>query len=241
MKVILSILVLVPLLSGCGGTSGVSSGSGVAMLRVVNGVPGGTESLTGKPDGAAARPGVLYPMRVNGVCITLGSYVPVKSRGVSFAVELEGSSTNVVPSQFQNLNLGANTENTFVVSVGDGAGSVDGITGYLFQDNDIPVANSVQLRIVNATANVPMSLAAWVVPDGTIPSGNPTINNVALGSASSYITLPPNTYDIYFVGLNCGLDANCARVSAMLNANQNVTVYLLFEGSGSRPLILADN
>jgi hypothetical protein len=178
---------------------------------------------------------VIYSMCVTGVCTALGGYVPVKSGGVSFAVQQEGTTTNLVPPQFQNVNLQANTKNSFVV------GSIDTTTdAVLFQDDDVPAANLVKVRFADVSNNVP-TMPVWIVPTGTTPSGNPTISGVRVGSASSYLTIPPNTYDIYLAGLNCGFDPNCDVVTATLSANQNVTVYLLFEDNGSRALILPAN
>ena len=55
----------------------------------------------------------------------------------------------------------------------------------MFLDDSVPAANSVKLRIAHADPSYPGALAAWVLPDSTAVSGNPTISNVMLGSASS--------------------------------------------------------
>jgi hypothetical protein len=95
--------------------------------------------------------------------------------------------------------------------------------------------------VVAASENV-SSTSAWIVPTGTQASGNPTIGPVSFGTASSYTTLQPNTYDIYLPQLNCGFNSNCNLDTAVtLNANQNFSIYLLWEGLASRTLILADN
>jgi hypothetical protein len=229
---VLTVCALISFICGCGGAGGGSGSNQSAMLRVVNDNPGSTLNVI--IDGTTVTT-VIYSMCVNGVCTALGGYVTVKSGGVNFAVQQEGTTTNLVPPQFQNLNLQANTKNSFVL------GSIDTTTGaVLFQDDDVPAANLVKVRVADVSNNVP-TMSTWIVPTGTTPSGNPTISGVQVGSASSYITIPPNTYDIYLPGLNCGFDANCSEVTATLNANQNFTVYLLFEDNGSRALILPDN
>lgn len=180
---------------------------------------------------------IAYPQCVNEVCQTLSPYVTVKSSGVDFAVEVAGSTTNLVP-QFQKLDLAPNTQNTLIV-----IGTVSGtqVGGYLFLDDSVPSANSVKLRIAHSDPSSPGALAAWVLPDGTTQIGNPTISNVMLGSASSYLTLNPGAYDETFA-ISCFSGPNCIVVGpTTLGANQNVTVYLLNEGSSHRPLILADN
>jgi hypothetical protein len=230
------LLSLAFLTCGCGGAGGSSGSNQLAMLRVVNGM-WGSGGLNVVVDGATVATGIPYSTCVDGVCTALSGYVTVKSGGVNFAVQAPPAQTNLVPSQFQKLNLEPNTKNTFVLSPMDTAGT--NIGGFLFKDDDIPAANMVKLRVADVSPNT--TTPAWIVPTGTSPSGNPTISTVAVGSASSYISLTPNTYDIYLVGLNCGFNPNCAKVTATLNANQSVTVYLLFEGSASRPVILADN
>lgn len=153
---------------------------------------------------------------------TLG-YLTVPAGGFNFAVYQVFSSpgrtsvgtTNLVPSQFQTLNLSPNTQNTFVL--------VEGEVGYLFLDDKVVAAGSVKLRLANADVSpfAPAAAAAWVNPDGGT-SGNPTISGVQLGSASSYVTLPPGQYIAAF-GPNSTLP-NLGPTT--LAANQNVTVYV---------------
>jgi len=226
-------IVLLIIFGAWGCAVGCSGGSQSAMLRVVNGIWGSPLNVT---IGGASAGSVPYSSCVNGVCTALSGYVTVKSGGVNLVVEQEGSSTNIVPSQFQNLNLQPNTRNTIVFCPVGGTA----IGAFLLQDDDTPAANSVKLRVANVSINVP-NMPAWIVVSGTQPSGNPTIANVPFGSASTYMTFSPNTYDIWLVGFNCGLDSNCGDVTATLKGNQNVTVYLLYEGLASRPTILADN
>ena len=150
-------------------------------------------------------------------------YLTVPAGGFNFAIYQVFSSpggtsvgtTNLVPSQFQALNLSPNTQNTFVL-VEDGV-------GYLFIDDNVAAAGSVKLRLVNADVSpfAPTAAAAWVNSDGST-TGNPTISGVQLGSASSYVTLPPEQYIVAF-GPNSTL---LALGPTTLPANQNVTVYL---------------
>jgi hypothetical protein len=185
-------MALVFLLSGCGGAGGGSGSNQSAMLRVVNGMwgSGGVNVIV---DGATVATGIPYSTCVNGICSTLSGYVTVKSGGVNFVVLEPPAQTNIVPSQFQQLNLQSNTKSTFVFSPLDTAGT--NVGGFLFNDDDIPAANAVKLRVADVSPNT--TAPAWIVPTGTSPNGNPTISSVAVGAASSYISMPPNTYDIY--------------------------------------------
>src|ERR1700676_728044 len=221
----------------CGGGATSVSSAQTARLRVVNGswyVPGSMNVLV---DGTTVASNIPYPMCVNEVCQTLSAYVSVKSGGVDFVVEAAGSTTNLVP-QFQKLNLAPNTHNTLIV-----VGTVSGtpVGGYLFLDDDAPAANSVKLRIAHADPSFAGALAAFVLPHGTPASGTPTISNVMLGSASSYLTLNPGSYDETFT-VGCFTGSNCISVGpTTFAANLNVTVYLLNQGSSHRPLVLQDN
>jgi hypothetical protein len=128
-----------------GGGSGSSSGGGAqtAQLRVINGswyVPGNIDVVV---NGTTVVSNIAYPQCVNEVCQTLGPYVTVKSGGVDFAVEVAGTTTNLVP-EFQKLDLAPNTQNTLIV-VGAVLGTQVG--GYLFLDDSVPAANSVKLRL----------------------------------------------------------------------------------------------
>jgi hypothetical protein len=231
------VTVLTLVCEACGGGATSVSTAQTARLRVINGswyVPG---SMNVVVDGTTVASNIAYPTCVNEVCQTLSPYVSVKSGGVDFAVQAAGSTTNLVP-QFQKLNLAPNTQNTLIV-----VGTVSGIPagGYLFLDDDVPVANSVKLRIAHAYPSFPGALAAFVLPDGTAPSGTPTISNVMLGSASSYLTLNPGSYDETFA-VGCFTGSNCIGVGPItFSGNLNVTVYLLNQGSSHRPLVLQDN
>jgi hypothetical protein len=112
----------------------------------------------------------------------LGDYVAVKSQGVNFDVEAQGSSTNLVPGQFQKLMLMGGTHNTFVL------GGDTQIVRFLFQDDNSPATNSVKLRAANADPSAVSPQGVWVFPQGMTASGNPTMN-VALGSASNSLVL----------------------------------------------------
>ena len=221
----------------CGGGATSVSTPQTARLRVINGswyVPGSMNVIV---DGTTVASNIAYPMCVNEVCQTLSNYVSVKSGGIDFAVQAAGDTTNLVP-QFQSLNLAPDTQNTIVV-VGTVSGNAVG--GYLFLDDDVPVANSVKLRIAHADPSFPGSLAAFVLPHGTPASGTPTVTNVMLGSASSYLTLNAGSYDETFT-ISCFTGPNCITVGpTTFSPNVNVTVYLLNQGSSHRPLILQDN
>jgi hypothetical protein len=160
----------------------------------------------------------------------------VQSGGVAFAVQAPGSSTNLVPSRLQTLNLSPNTQNTFVLG-----GDIYPFLGYLFLDNSAPAAGSVKLRIANADPLVSGTLSAWVNSNES-STGSPTFSGVTLGSASSYLTFPPWRYVVTF-NLACVLPfgPNCIVVGPTFAAHQNITVYVFSDLDTHLPFILADN
>jgi hypothetical protein len=223
----------------CGGGGGSGSVAQTARLRVINGSWDVGGSINVVVDGATVVSNIMYPMCVSEVCQALSAYVTVKSGGVDFAVEVTGSTTNLVP-QFQKLNLAPNTQNTLIV-----VGTVGGIPagGYLFLDDDVPAANSVKLRIADADPSWGGSAWVFPAPGPPAPTGNPTVSNLVSGSTSSYLNLSPGSYVEIFASVPCTpIVPDCFEIGpTTLSANQNVTVYLLNEGFSHRPLILADD
>jgi len=245
------LIVVLCAFSGCGGGSAPQ----FAKLRLIFGsttlpydltvIIGETTVATGANTNSTTVPPPgepCVPNRITNVndTICMVDYLTVQSGGVALTVQPSGSSTNLVPSQFQSLNLPPNTQNTFVL--------IDPETGYLFRDDSTPAAGSVKLRIANADPSVGGTLSAWVNSNDS-NTGNPTITGVTLGSASGYVSLPPGTY---FVNFNVGCVASsCIRAGpTSFAANQNVTVYVFSDKqlqlpspilNIQAPFIIADN
>lgn len=228
-------------ITGCGG--GAGGGSGSAKLRVLNAQTGG--SLNVVVDGTTVVTNDQYPMCVYEICQTLSEYVAVKSGGVSFALTTPPDTTNLVPTQFQELKLTGDTQTTFVFGPPMTFSNNAPYTGFLFADDDVPAANSVKIRIANVYPSGPASLSAFILPEGTMPSGNPTLNNIALGSASDYVTVPPGSHTVWFVvpakTLGTPPSPYTSWGPTTYPANQNFTVYLIQESDTNRAVILADN
>jgi uncharacterized protein DUF4397 len=243
-KLIFATVASVLLICGCGGNSSSSSGSGSASasLRVLNATQdvGSVNVVVG---GDTIVTGDTYPTCTNEICQTLSGYQMVKSGGVSFALEdTSNPSKNYVPSQFQTLNLTTNTQSTFVLSAPPSENASAPDVGYLFADDNTPAANSVKIRIANVDPRNP-TVSAFILPAGTMPTGNPPVSNLAIGSASSYIPMPPGSYTVWFVG-NFGVLGPVTSMTwgpSTYSANQNYTVYLMQQIDASRAVILADN
>jgi hypothetical protein len=215
--------------SGCGG----GSSSQYAKLRVVF-PPAAFDGPSTYPSTVTINGFTLvFPQptcpSANQACTM--DYLTVPAGGCKFAAQYPGSSSNVIQSQFQTLSLAPSTQNTFVYL---------GASQNLLLDDGTPAAGSAKLRIANTDGGLSGPLEAWVNSTGSI-AGNPTISAVTLGSASSYVTLPPGSY-ILTIGLpELGI-TGVLPVPITLVANQNVTVYLYVNYLlGDSTLILADN
>jgi|ERR1700722_19542509 hypothetical protein len=234
-------LVIALLTCGCGGSSG--SGSGSAKLRVLD-ESNGASQFNVVVDGETVSSNNPYPNCLYEVCQTLSAYATVKSGSVSFALETPPGSTNIAPSEFQKLNLASDTQSTFVLGPTTSFAVNAPYTGYVFLDDDMPAANAVKIRIANVDPRAP-NVSAFILPEGTSPSGNPTVSNIALGAASNYITVPAGSYTVWFLvpAPSLGLTPSPYTTwgPTTYTTNQNVTVYLVQVLEISEAVILADN
>ena len=252
MRYSIFLIVVLCCFSGCGGgngssqsansqsnsgQSGSSQSGSSAKFRVIIGSWAVPTDLTIIINGTTVATGISYTMCLsNEVCPAQSAYLTVPSGGVDFAIHAPGSSSNLVPSQFQKLNLSPNTQNTFVLS-----GGTPDIVGYLFLDDSTPASGSVKLRIAFVTGIGFGGVSAWVNPNGS-STGNPNLS-VQQGAASSYLTLSPGPYFVTF-SLPCGFltTPNCVVTGPItFAANQNITVYMFEDLDTHIPFILADN
>jgi len=182
-------------------------------------------------------------MCVYEICQTLSTYATVKSNG-SFKLE-DSAGADHAPSQFNKLSLTNNTQNTFILT----PPTVNSVTttdiGFLLTDDSVPAANSVKIRIANVDPRGPDPLSAFILPEGVQPSGDPTVSNVAFGSGSAYVTVPPGSYTVWFVVPAKSLGATPSPYTTWgpttYTANSNFTVYLMQQLDNNRGVILADN
>jgi hypothetical protein len=229
MRYSIFLIVVLCAFSGCGGGSSTQ----FARLRVLF-PPAAFDGPSTYPSAVTVNGFTLvFPQPTcassNQACTM--DYLTVPAGGCKFAAQYPGSSSNVIQSQFQTLSLAPSTQNTFVYL---------GASQSLFLDDGTPAAGSAKLRIANTDGNLSGPLEAWVNSTGST-TGNPTISGVALGSASSYVTLAPGHYILTF-GLPLLGITEFLPVPTTLVANQNVTVYLYVNYLlGDSTLTLADN
>jgi uncharacterized protein DUF4397 len=161
-------------------------------------------------------------------------YQTEKSGSHQFAMEASGSTTNLVPSADQTINLGSSTQNTFIL---DGYSS--SISGIMLSDDTTTPANSgISLRIVNAAPSI-AGADVFIVASGATLSGSPAISDLTFGSASSYQSLAAGTYTVYFTEPGTTLEYYDTG-TVTFTANQNRTIVLLSGPGSLTSVTLAD-
>jgi len=166
---------------GCGG------GGGSTKLRV----------LAASPDEPSVQ--VLVDNVVVGNQLAYQAntdYLSVHSGSRQFAIEAVGTTTNLLPNN-ATLTLNNDTETTVIM-----AGFSSSLQGIVLNDNITSAASStINLRIVNAAPGLGEVDVYVVAPGTSLSSVQPTLTNLAFGTASDYINLPVGTtsnYEVYF-------------------------------------------
>jgi hypothetical protein len=161
-------------------------------------------------------------------------YQTEKSGSHALAMEAPSSTTNLVPSADQTLNLGGSTQTTFIL--GGYSSSISGIL--LSDDTTAPTNSGISLRIVNAAPSI-TAADVFIVPSSATLSGTPTISDLTFGSPSSYQSLAAGTYTVYFTESGTLLSYYNTG-SLTFTANQNRTIVLLSGPGSLTSVTLAD-
>jgi len=181
-------LIVVAAALGCGGSQGTAGGSGAgsfgaASLRVVvlNPTAG---AVNVSVDGDIVSSNLPY----------LGNtgYVPIKSGG---AGQLDIETTNAVAVQPVNttLNLPANSRSTFLL---DGWAHFEQSSCVMTDDNAPAPNSAAKLRIMDATLAAIHDI--YLMPASPAPSGTPLVALSAFNNVTSYQTLAPGSYEVFF-------------------------------------------
>ena len=167
---------LAALTASCGG------GGSNARLRLMNASPdeGNVDALI---DSKTIATGIGFG--------TASNYASVGSGSRHLQIELSGTSTPVVD---ETLTLSSGLDTTLLLA--NFATNLNAIQ--LQDDNSPPTSGDAKLRVVNAASSLAPA-DVYVVSDGTdINSVAPFITNMEFESASTYATLTPGTYRIWF-------------------------------------------
>jgi uncharacterized protein DUF4397 len=174
---------------GCGGTqttANSSSGNGnfsSASLRVIVLNPTAAP-VNVSVDGATVSPNLPY----------LGNtgYVPIKAGGAGQLV-IDPSNPPAVNPVNTPLNLAPNSHSTFLM---DGWAHFEQ-SSCLMTDDNTPAPNSAaKLRIMDATLAAIHDI--YLMPASPAPTGTPLVALSPFNSATSYQTLAPGSYEVFF-------------------------------------------
>ena len=180
----LGFLTLLLTLAGAGCKSAGTIASD-AQLRVMNAAVE-QPSLTFLLTTATVASSLAYP--------TATAYTQEAPGGYTLHVEPAGTTATLInqPVVFQ-----AGTSYTFIAAEAAFA-SPSLAPIFLIDDNSAPASGQMKLRVVNASPDVG-NLDVYVVSPGKSLQGvSPTVGNLGFQSASTYQSLAPGNYEVYF-------------------------------------------
>jgi len=198
--------------SGCGSGSQMMSPTpaSTANVRVLVG-SASAGAVTVQVDGATVK-NLAYPQD--------SGYMQVKI-GSQMAVQVPGFGPNPMGVPTGNFAPGSN--HTFMV---DGWGTF-GMSSMLLNDDMTAAPNGgVKLRIMVAAKMTGLN-DVYIMPAGSLPSGAPTLSNIALNSVSSYQALPAGSYDVFVTAAGAPASVVFQAPTLALTAGQNRTLVLV--------------
>jgi Domain of unknown function (DUF4397) len=173
-----------------------SCGSGnSAKIRVINAIPDAQASLDVDVNGNKITGST--PLAFESIFPSQGSaatYTSVPSGTDTIAAFLTNTTGSPV-TQCTSCSLSGSTQYTVVLDGFAANGSINSI-GLISDNNTAPTTGSLEFRIIDASANTPsVGLDVYITP----PSGDTTgitPQTIALGQATSYITLANAAYNL---------------------------------------------
>jgi hypothetical protein len=121
---------------------------------------------------------------------TASSYVTIGAGTQHVQVEPTGSTTPIID---ENLTFNTSSQSTLMLF------SSPTISTQVFADNNTaPTAGNMNVRIINASPALGAADVYVVAPGTNLLTVTPTVSGLAVRSASSYFTLTPGTYEVYF-------------------------------------------
>jgi hypothetical protein len=116
-------------------------------------------------------------------------YLPVDAGNRQFQVRPAGSSTAVIDA---NQDLDDGNDYTIIAS-----GLVANISALaLRDDNAVPAAGQVRLRVVHGAPSAPAVDVYVTAPGADLDAATPTLTSVPFGAASDYLEVPAGNYQV---------------------------------------------
>jgi hypothetical protein len=130
-----------------------------------------------------------------------------------------------------SFTIGTSEDRTVYATGGTGGAAV---TSFATTDgNPVPTSSQVELRIVNMSPSAGALDFFVTTPNADLSTATPAAANVAYQGASSYIVLPPGTYQVRAVPAGTAPAARATSVSVTLNN-------LALAGGTGRTVVTAD-
>jgi hypothetical protein len=151
-----------------------------AFLRVVHASPD-APNVDVLVDGKTVLTDVAYG--------TGSDYLKVKAGSRKIEVRATGTSDDVI-----NVTVTLDKNNYYTAMATNFLANISPVL--LTDDHTAPPSGQVKARLVHAAPSAP-SVDIYVVAPGTdITDLSPTVNNVAFGTATSYLTVPAGSYQV---------------------------------------------
>jgi Domain of unknown function (DUF4397) len=161
----------------------VSCGNGgTSQVRLLNASPG-ESALTASLAGTTIGSGVQYG--------TASSYTSVTSGSPTLSVT-DATTSNVIINQSISLGAGG----YYTILAGNYSSAINATV--LTDNNSTPASGSVSIRIVNASPLLGTADVYVLAPGTNLINTPATVSSLNFESASSYLTLNPGSYEVYF-------------------------------------------
>lgn len=155
---------------------------GTSQVRLLNASPG-EAALTASLAGTTIGSGVQYG--------TASSYTSVTSGSPTLSVT-DATTSNVIINQ--SISLGAS--GYYTILAGNYSSAINATV--LADNNTTPSSGSVSIRIVNASPLLGTADVYVLAPGTNLISATATVSGLNFESASSYLTLNAESYEVYF-------------------------------------------
>lgn len=130
------------------------------------------------------------------------------------------------------FTITANQDLTVYAIGGAGGSAVTGFT--TTDDNTVPSATQVRLRVVNLSPTAGAVDVFITAVGADLSAAAPSVSNLAYKTASSYLMVAPGTYQVRAVPAGTAASARSSSVSINLAS-------LVVGGAAARTIVLADN
>lgn len=221
-SIVLSLLLPLVVLQGCGNKGNSASGASNGSVRLVNATAAfaSLDMTTSGPTAAPTTPTTLATAVATG---SASSYVAIAPGSYPVSLNVSGSGTPVAQ---QFVSIASGSIYTLVAFTARGQLQLAELT-----DNEVaPAAGDGKIRLSNLALSDTGGVDVYVAGSGvTLANASPLVTS--LGTASNYYEIPQGTYHIWVTGLGNKADVRL-DLPAVVISNQQVLTLVLTATSG---------